>query len=133
MRAIASNGVVQQTVAYTAYGQAREVRSTVGGTQGHVTRYYYGPERQRIRRMDYYSASTSGSADVADEVGSAEIITRLGSSTRELRRSLGPVILSRMINTGGVVIGSAERYLFTDAQGSPHRITAADGMQAALK
>lgn len=127
VRAVASNGVVQQTVAYTAYGQAREVKSTVSGSQGHVTRYYYGPERQRIRRMDFYSATPTGSADVADQVGNAEIITRLGSATRELRRSLGPVILSRMINGGGVVIGSAERYLFTDAQGSPHRITRADG------
>lgn len=53
VRAIVSNGLVQQTVRYTAYGQAREVMSTVSGTQGHVTRYYYGPECPRIQRMDF--------------------------------------------------------------------------------
>ena len=127
VRSISSGGVQQQSVKYTAYGQVREAISTVTNAPGHVTRYFYGPERQRIRRLDYFNSSATGSADTADEVGNAEIITRMASTVREVRRSLGAVILNRIVTSSGVVIGSQDRFVFTDAQGSPHRITSADG------
>ncbi|MGA8276650.1 MAG: hypothetical protein WB784_00410, partial [Rhodanobacteraceae bacterium] len=44
-----------------------------------------------------------------------------------MRRRVGPVTLSRTVDTAGVVIGSDARYLFADAQGSMHRITDASG------
>lgn len=117
--------VSKQTVTYTPYEQVREVRSTVSSAR--TVRYHYGAERQRLRRLDYTNDTAAGTPTTANTVGNAEILVRAGSTTREVRRNLGPVIRSRTIASSAVVLSSEERFVFTDAQGSPHRITNAQG------
>jgi RHS repeat-associated protein len=119
------NAYEVETISYTPYEQVREVRSKV--IDAHTTKYYYGPERQRIRRIDWKKYdNTPGPHDVADTIGSAEILTPAGAAHREIRRHLGAVIRYQSV-TNGIVGASNERYVLTDAQGSPHRITNAIG------
>ncbi|MGA8278958.1 MAG: hypothetical protein WB784_12295 [Rhodanobacteraceae bacterium] len=66
--------------------------------------------------MDWPNSSASGANDQTFYIGNVEVITRNGGSNREVRRRVGPVTLSRTVDTAGVVIGSDARYLSADAQ-----------------
>lgn len=102
------NGV--RTLAYTPY----DLPSTITGGNGKVG-FEYGPNREKLRRLDYASAGATSATDVTHYVGSAEIHVVSGAIS-EVRRYLGAVLLVQR-KTGSTY--TVERqYLLTDAQGS---------------
>jgi len=116
---ILSGGVAQQANSYTADDKLRQVQ-TVNGYISHASVFAYGPERQRVARIDYLNNAGSGTANTTHYIGGAEIIGP-DTASPTLKRYLPGLILSI---SGGV---TSYEYLFTDNLGSTHRITDQNG------
>jgi hypothetical protein len=90
----------------------------------------YGPNRERIRRLDYGSALATSAQSVTHFVGSAEIrYTANGTSPggfEEVRRTVGGVILVQRVSGGTQT--TRREYLLTDAQGSTYAVLDDYGM-----
>lgn len=123
-----NNPVEKRKIVYSPFQQARQI-STNNAFSLSTSAFVYGPERQRLRQNEY--ANTTGTGVPRKSivyVGGAEIVTLNGNTQqRELRRYVTGMVVTRQIRTGGVVLSTKHQYLFTDAQGSTHRITSGEG------
>lgn len=91
IRAFAPDGV--RDFAYTPY-DLPETLTFGSGSSGRKVGYEYGPNREKIRRLDYDSASATSANWVTHFVGNAEV--RLyASGIQEIRRYLGPVMIEQ--------------------------------------
>jgi RHS repeat-associated protein len=116
----------KQSILYSTYDKAREIRFRSDDSPtptGHTTGYRYGPERQKFRRMDWFNNVASGASDATEYVGTTEILRPNGATYRDIRRRVGGAIVVNRIKDNGTESGYAVYYEFTDALGSPHRIT----------
>ncbi|MFC4820211.1 toxin TcdB middle/N-terminal domain-containing protein, partial [Dokdonella ginsengisoli] len=102
---------------YTPYDLPSELKSA---SRGQKTGYEYGPNREKIRRLNYANATVTSTLDVLHYVGSAEVHWISGSVARvEVRRYVGPVLVVQTANVFGEQNYRIERqYFLTDAQGS---------------
>jgi RHS repeat-associated protein len=80
--------------------------------------------------MDWFNNVASGASDATEYVGTTEILRPNGATYRDIRRRVGGAIVVNRIEdddgdpgSDGTEIGYAVYYEFTDALGSPHRIT----------
>ena len=131
LRILAPNNtpVEKAHVWYSAFDLPREMRIHNPYSQ-HTTQFRYGPERQRVRRVDYPADAPNSLPTTTDFVGNAEIIQKPGSYQREVKRYLPGLILSQTVNVSGASFSTATlkyEYLLTDNLGSTHRITDALG------
>jgi hypothetical protein len=88
-------GTQNQTLQYTAANQLADVIDTTNNT--HV-KFGYGPNRERIRRLDYANAQTTTADILTHESGDARIRysanTANGAGTiQEIRRTVGNTII----------------------------------------
>jgi len=89
----------------------------------HATVYRYGADRQRLQRVDYGTASISGSATTQTTyIGNAEVIQHFDTGSVEVKKYLDGVVLQI---TGSTI---TPQYLFKDALGSTHRVTNSAGV-----
>jgi RHS repeat-associated protein len=102
---------------YTPYDLPSELKSA---SRGQKTGYEYGPNREKIRRLNYPNATVTSTPDVLHYVGAAEVHWISGSVARvEVRRYVGPVLVVQTANVYGEQNYRIERqYFLTDAQGS---------------
>ena len=116
-----------KSLTWTAYDAVTMITSAQLNTK---VGFDYGPNRERIRRLDYGSASAASALTVTHFVGSAEIrYTANGTSPggfEEVRRTVGGVIIVQR-GSGGTQTTRRE-YLLTDAQGSTFAVLDDYGM-----
>ncbi|ACE84184.1 carbohydrate binding protein, putative, cbp35B [Cellvibrio japonicus Ueda107] len=90
---------------------------------GHTTRFHYGPDRSRFKRVD----TTAGSTTTTLYIGNVEKIYR-SDNTVEWKRHIGGVaIISQTYNSVGILQSTKEHYLHRDHLGSLSMITDANG------
>lgn len=113
-----------RTFAYTPYDLLSTLTWGVG-TGGRKVGYEYGPNREKIRRLDYANASAATSPEVTHFVGGAEV-RWYSTYLREVRRYLGPLLI---VQSGSGASYKVERqYFLTDAQGSTFAVLTDWGM-----
>jgi RHS repeat-associated protein len=111
---VIAGGAQSLTISYTPY----DLPSVISSTHNNVkSAFEYGPEHEKIRRVDYSTALGSAASAVTHYVGSAEVrytsVSNQAGALVEVRRYLGPVIL---VQDASQTI--QRQYLLTDAQGS---------------
>lgn len=106
-----------RTFAYTSYDLLSSATSS--GSGGNRVDYEYGPNRERLRRLDYATATATSTTDVTHYVGSAEIHV-VGAAISEVRRYLGAVLLVQ--RKSGATTTIERQYFLTDAQGSTYAV-----------
>lgn len=77
--------------------------------------FEYGPNREKVRRLNYLNENSTSATDVTHFVGAAEIRYVSGSAAI-VRRYLGPVVIVQGGN--GTDYQVQREYFLTDAQGS---------------
>ncbi|MBO9661427.1 RHS repeat-associated core domain-containing protein [Dokdonella sp.] len=112
-----------QTIAYTAADQATDIRD-----QRNRVGFHYGPNRERLRRLDYGGASATSALSVVHYVGGAEIryAATAGNGAgalQEVRRYVGNVLVVQKASGGAYAL--KRQILLTDAQGSTHQVLGA--------
>ena len=101
-----------RTITYTPYDLPAALTSVSNNIK---VGFEYGPNREKIRRLNYPSTTATNSTDVVHYVGDAEIhVNALG--IQEVRRYAGPVIVVQSDSGGQYQIG--RQYPLTDGQGS---------------
>ncbi|MGE3298664.1 MAG: RHS repeat domain-containing protein [Porticoccaceae bacterium] len=100
----------QREIVYSAADQVKEIKSWVAS---HNTRFFYGPGRNRYKRLDTDTPDGTGGVTTTHYVGSVEIIKK-PNGTWEKKRYIGGVLIVTLASDGG---GSKD-YLFTDHLGS---------------
>ena len=116
-----------KSLSWTAYDAVTMITSAQLNTK---VGFDYGPNRERIRRLDYGSASAASAQTVTHFVGSAEIrYTANGTSPggfEEVRRYVGGMII---VQSGALPVQTTVReYLLTDSQGSTYAVLDDYGM-----
>jgi len=87
----------------------------------------YGPARERVRRLDYDSAGTSGAPSlVTHYVGDTEVL-RWANGTLEVRRYVSGLIRRQRRAAAGGSVDERLDYLLTDAQGSTYAVINSQG------
>lgn len=99
---------------YTPYDLPAEMKSL---TNARKVRYEYGPNREKIRRLNFANLTATSTNDVVHYVGSAEVHWRPNGSV-EARRYAGPVLVVQSAKTTGADYRIERQYLLTDALGS---------------
>lgn len=107
-----ASGGDERVFTYTSYDKARSVRSHTTNTR---TDFNYGPGREKVRRLDYPSATATTPTSVTEFVSGAEV--RVANNLiDEVVRHIGPVMLKQ--RRVGTVYDLVRQYRVVDPQGS---------------
>lgn len=107
-------GTTTRTVAYTAADQVGDIRDF--GTN-RATKFWYGPNRERWKRVDYTDASATTVKRRTRYLGGVEVIDENG--LWELKRYIGGVAIVTLRSNGS----GTKEYLFPDHLGSTDVVT----------
>ena len=126
---IGASSTSDKILSWTAYDQTATISSAQANSK---VGFDYGPNRERIRRLDYAAALSTSAETVTHFVGGAEVRWTVNSSTnganvlQEVRRYLGGIIIvQRGTGTAQTI---RREYLLTDAQGSTYAVLDDYGM-----
>ncbi|GAA0711102.1 toxin TcdB middle/N-terminal domain-containing protein [Dokdonella soli] len=120
-----TNSLGSQTIQYTAADQASDIRDTVNNAR---VGFSYGPNRERVRRLDYASSVAVSADTVVHWAGDAQIrytasVVSGANGLLEVRRTIGNTLV---VQTGsGATYRLKRQILLTDAQGSTHQVLGA--------
>ncbi|MFC4821945.1 toxin TcdB middle/N-terminal domain-containing protein, partial [Dokdonella ginsengisoli] len=120
-----STGREVRKITYNAADQAVDlVHNDTGARVG----FAYGPNRERVRRLDYDGALAQSASTVVHYVGGAEIrylatANNGAGALREVRRTVGNVLVVQDVSRGAYQLKRLT--LLTDFQGSTHRVLSA--------
>jgi RHS repeat-associated protein len=117
-----TNTGLRRQIIYTPFDLPHRM---LGHTLNKKVEFYYGPNRERIRRLDFDGVNSVSARETTHFVGNAEI-HRYNTGKLEVRRYVGAatIVLSR--DTQGLV-RTEHRYVLTDNLGSTHRVVAGTG------
>ncbi|MDC8011242.1 RHS repeat-associated core domain-containing protein [Tahibacter soli] len=101
-----------RTLSYTAYDLVKAIRSDATNVR---TNYNYGPNREKVRRLDYASATAFSPSAITEYVSGAEV-RWVNNAIEEVARYAGAVIVKQRRNGANYVV--TQQYLIVDAQGS---------------
>jgi RHS repeat-associated protein len=109
------NDSAGRTMKYTSYDLPSEISKS-----GHKTEFSYGPSRARYKRVD---TSPTSQVTTTLYLGSVEKVYYPDGSIQWKRNIAGVGLITQTVNSSGVKLGEAQRYLIKDHLGSLSLIT----------
>lgn len=124
-------GNAEKKFTYSAADQITDVTDRVSASAMRAG-FRYGPNRERVKRLDYASADSQSASTLGYSIGGAEVryasnTSDMPSAMQEVRRQVGNILVVQ--SGAGSSYRIKRQILLTDSQGSTQRVLGAMSLQ----